>query len=634
MNIKKGKFTKPRGSAAQERARLEADFKRMTQSAGGRPDREPAGAQEPEARRKKRLKITAISVAAVLAVVVLGLSFFLWSYSRDDGLIFDNVYALNLNLSGMTQEQAAQALETQAQSLYGQSLVIHLQDRDLVLPPENTKVRLDAQAMAEAAYQYGRDGNMFDRARARSEAALSTHTMEAADFLTLDKGYIEDAVNQLGADLESTLTQPTAQVEGQRPDLSGYEGETGQEQTPIIPENGQTLILRSGQPGRHLDTQALEDRILKAFSQGDLSPISITYDETLPEKLNLQEVFQKYCLAPVDAVLDETTYVASQETLGYGFVVEEVQKQLDSAQPGQELRVPFQILVPEHTKESLEADLFRDVLAYAHTDHTWNSNRTRNLELACEAIDGYILKPGAVFSFNETVGERTAEKGYKAATVYSGMESVQELGGGVFQVASTLYYCTLYADLEVVSRAVHTFSVDYVPMGMDATVYWGSLDYQFRNNTDYPIKINASVHDGYVDIEFIGTDTKDYYVKMDYVVLSKDPWETKEKEITDGSYEDGETITTPYTGYTVDTYKYKYDKETDELISEAFEAHSEYARRDKVVAVVPRPAAPPATDPPATDPPETDPPETAPPTDPPTDPDPEPEPTDPEEDGE
>lgn len=167
-----------------------------------------------------------------------------------------------------------------------------------------------------------------------------------------------------------------------------------------------------------------------------------------------------------------------------------------------------------------------------------------------------------MFSFNGVVGERTAEKGYREAIVYSGMESVQELGGGVCQVASTLYYCTLYADLEVVSRAVHTFSVDYVPMGMDATVYWGSLDYQFRNNTDYPIKINASVHDGYVDIEFIGTDTKDYYVEMDYVVLSKDPWETVEKVITDGSYENGETITTPYTGYTADTYKYKYSKAT------------------------------------------------------------------------
>ncbi len=123
------------------------------------------------------------------------------------------------------------------------------------------------------------------------------------------------------------------------------------------------------------------------------------------------------------------------------------------------------------------------------------------------------------------------------------------------------------------------------------------MDYQFRNNTDYPIKINASVHDGYVDIEFIGTDTKDYYVEMDYVVLSKDPWETVEKVITDGSYENGETITTPYTGYTADTYKYKYSKATDELISKEFEAHSEYARRDKVVAVVRQATEPPVTDP-------------------------------------
>ena len=592
MDIKKGKFSKPRGSAAQERARLEADFKRMTQAASGAPGREPGKKQNAEAQRSKRRKVAVISVAAVLAVVVLGLAGFLWSYSRDDGLIFDNVYALNVNLGGMTQEQAAKALEEQAQTLYGQPLVIRLQDRDLVLTPENTKVRLDARALAEAACQYGRDGNMFDRARARSEAALGSHTVEAAEYLTLDRGYIEDAVNQLGADLESTLLQPSAQVEGQRPDLSSYEEEAGEPgQSPIIPEHGQTLVLRSGAPGRHLDTQALRDRVLKAYSLGDLAPIAVTYDEVLPEKLDLQEIFQQHCLTPVDAVLDETTYVASQETLGYGFVVKDVEKQLEGTEPGQELRVPFQILIPEHTKASLEADLFRDRLSYAHTEHTWNSNRTRNLELACEAIDGYILKPGAVFSFNDVVGERTAEKGYKEATVYSGMESVQELGGGVCQVASTLYYCTLYADLEVVSAG---------PLF--------PLDYQFRNNTEHPIKINASVHDGYVDVEFIGTDTKDYYVEMDYVVLSKDPWETVEKVITDGSYENGETITTPYTGYTADTYKYKYSKATDELISKEFEAHSEYARRDKVVAVVQQATEPPVTDPPPTDPPETDPP--------------------------
>jgi hypothetical protein len=108
MDIKKGKFTKPRGSAAQERARLEADFKRMTQAAGGAPNREPGKQQDTQAQRSKRRKVMVISVAAVLAVVVLGLAGFLWSYSRDDGLIFDNVYALNVNLGGMTQEQAGQ----------------------------------------------------------------------------------------------------------------------------------------------------------------------------------------------------------------------------------------------------------------------------------------------------------------------------------------------------------------------------------------------------------------------------------------------------------------------------------------------------------------------------------------------
>ena len=628
IHIKKGKFAKPRASAAEERARLEADFKRMTHAANHEPEWEEDDEAQ-EARRKKRLKLAVISTACLLAVVLIGLGIFLWSYSRDDGLIFDNVYALDINLGGMSQEQATQVLEEKAQAVYGAPLTIQLQDRRLVLTPEATTAPLDAAARAYAACRLGRDGNLFDRARARSAASLSTYTLEAADYLTLDTGYIQDAVNQLSADLESTLTQPEVTVEGQRPDLSAYplsgsgedEEDEEEEPAPVTPENGQVLTIYTGTPGRHLDAEALYRQILEAYSRGDLSTISTTYDETLPEEVDLEDVFQQYCVAPVDAVLDETTYVASEESLGYGFAVEQVQKQLDEAEPGEEIQVEFQILIPEHTKASLEKDLFRDVLAYAHTDHTWNSNRTRNLELACEAIDGYILKPGATFSFNDVVGERTAEKGYKAATVYSGMESVQELGGGVCQVSSTLYYCTLYADLEVVSRAVHTFTVDYVPLGMDATVYWGSLDYQFKNNTDYPIKINASVHDGYVDIELVGTDTKDYYVEMDYVVLSKDPWETKEREVTDGSYADGETITSPYTGYTVDTYKYKYDKQTDELISKELEAHSEYTRRDKVVAVVPRATEPPATTPPATEPPATEPPETDPPaTEPPTEP--------------
>ena len=186
------------------------------------------------------------------------------------------------------------------------------------------------------------------------------------------------------------------------------------------------------------------------------------------------------------------------------------------------------------------------------------------------------------------MGERTAEKGYKAATVYSGMESVQELGGGVCQVASTLYYCTLYADLEVVSRAVHTFSVDYVPMGMDATVYWGSLDYQFGTTPIIPLRSTPRSMTANVDIGVHRHGTPRITMKMDYVVLSKDPWETKEKEITDWLLrrrrDHHHTLHGLQWWIRTNT---KYDKETDELISEALEGPFRVRPPGQVVAVVP-----------------------------------------------
>ena len=114
------------------------------------------------------------------------------------------------------------------------------------------------------------------------------------------------------------------------------------------------MTIYTGTPGRHLDAEALYRQILEAYSRGDLSTISTTYDETLPEEVDLEDVFQQYCVAPVDAVLDETTYVASEESLGYGFVVEQVQKQLDEAEPGEEIQVEFQILIPSIRKRSGE----------------------------------------------------------------------------------------------------------------------------------------------------------------------------------------------------------------------------------------------------------------------------------------
>ncbi len=126
------------------------------------------------------------------------------------------------------------------------------------------------------------------------------------------------------------------------------------------------------------------------------------------------------------------------------------------------------------------------------TNTTSNSKRNTNVRLACEAVNGTILQPGDEFSFNSTVGQRTEAKGYQEASAYNNGEVVQEIGGGVCQVSSTMYNAVVKSGLKTTSRQSHTFEPSYVTPGTDATVSWGGPDYKFVNNSDNPIGIRAS----------------------------------------------------------------------------------------------------------------------------------------------
>lgn len=126
-----------------------------------------------------------------------------------------------------------------------------------------------------------------------------------------------------------------------------------------------------------------------------------------------------------------------------------------------------------------------------------NKDRTTNLRIASKAINGTILQPGETFNFNNVVGKRTEAKGYKSAHVFAGSnEVVMGTGGGVCQVASTMFNATLLGNLQIVERHQHSQRVSYVPLGRDAAIYWGSENYRFKNNTKYAIKIKMTVKDG------------------------------------------------------------------------------------------------------------------------------------------
>jgi vancomycin resistance protein YoaR len=267
--------------------------------------------------------------------------------------------------------------------------------------------------------------------------------------------------------------------------------------------------------------------------------------------------------------------------------LEAAQQQVNMADEGETLIFQLQILEPTVLKEQLESELFGTLLAKYHSPHTVNWGRTRNLELAAAAVDGTILNPDEVFSFNAVVGERTAEKGYQNATIFVGGNSESGLGGGVCQVASVLYTVSLYADLEIVQREPHTFAVDYVPMGMDAAIYWSSgLDYKFRNTTGSPLLIRCDVTDGFVNVYFYGVDPDDTTVDMTYKIHATYPWSDIYEVDNTLPVGYSEVTVTPYTGYYVSTYRHILDAEGKEL-SKTKEADSWYSKRDRVTLVGP-----------------------------------------------
>lgn len=129
------------------------------------------------------------------------------------------------------------------------------------------------------------------------------------------------------------------------------------------------------------------------------------------------------------------------------------------------------------------------------------SGRVHNIALAAQAVDKFVLMPGAVFSFNEVVGNRTAERGYQEAAAIVEGERRQAVGGGVCQLSSTICNAALQCGLEVLERHNHQKPVGYIEPGKDAAVSYGYMDFSFRNNRDYAVQIRASVSTERVVVE-------------------------------------------------------------------------------------------------------------------------------------
>lgn len=230
---------------------------------------------------------------------------------------------------------------------------------------------------------------------------------------------------------------------------------------------------------------------------------------------------------------------------------------------------------PDVTTEELSQ--INSLISSYSTVFSPSADNATNISLAAKSISHTLLMPGDTFSFNDIVGNTTLEKGYVYAPVIVNSKIVQGVGGGVCQVSSTLYNAILLAGLSASERQPHSKPSKYVPLGMDATIDWGNIDFKFENTLPYPIYIVASTYNGTLCVDLYSNNQ----LKSTTYELSNEIYETipsPVRYINDSSLLKGKVVlsNSGSKGYKVKVSRkcYKDDKliETTVISSDLYQA--------------------------------------------------------------
>ena len=282
-----------------------------------------------------------------------------------------------------------------------------------------------------------------------------------------------------------------------------------------------------------------------------------------------------------DSLAFTFTQGAPGRTLNREKLASDIESALDAG--GGEVALSIAETAPQVATEDIQAQY--GLRAYAVTDASSSKkNRLSNIQLALNSINGLCLQPGEEFSFNEVVGKRTAERGYKVATAYSAGEVTEELGGGICQVSTTLFNAVVKSDLEITERHNHSIPVSYVDKGKDATVSWGAQDFKFKNNTDAPVYIVALLsEDKKVRIGVFGKVLEDgMYITVESEVTHRDKHQTTYQYNAFLSPGTQSELQSGRDGYSAMAYKLYWTKD-GEMIKKETLCKSEYRRRDAII---------------------------------------------------
>ncbi len=454
--------------------------------------------------KKKWVMPTIIAVVAIVLIAFCSTIFALININNEN--IINGVSISGIDVSGLSKEEANEKLTTIYNEKKEKEIEVKYEDYETTLNPTLMEVNYDVEKAVNAAYEIGKGDNIFINNYNILFTQIGKKDIDVE--MTLNEDVAKQTIEDIGVNLPGVLIESSYAIEEDE------------------------LIITKGKAGIAINTDHLLETVkeeLKDINKND-NYIEIPTENKEPQTIDIDKIHEEVYTEAKDAYYTKEPFTIYPEVEGIDFDVEAAKELLKEEK--EEYVIKLKITKPKVTIDKIGSEAFPDQLATFTTRYDASDvNRTTNLVIACQKINGKIVLAGDTFSYNKALGPRTAAAGYRNGKIYAGGEVVDGIGGGICQISSTLYNTVLLSNLEIVERRNHQFVTSYLPAGRDATVVYGMTDFRFKNTRKYPVRIVASAKNGIATVSMYGIkEENEYTFTFSTKTIASIPQTTKYEE--------------------------------------------------------------------------------------------------------
>ena len=453
-----------------------------------------------EEKKYKKKNILPIIAGGIIILILLVISTIFAFININNTNIVSGVKIEGIDVSGLSREEAKEKINTIYNEKKQKDILLKYKDYDATINPELIDANYDIEKAIEEAVTIGKNNNIIVNNYNILFALIGQKNIKVN--MEINEDETNKTIDSIGSNIPGAVVEPDYYREEDK------------------------LIITKGKEGLKIDTEKLIEKIknnLKNINSNE-EYIEIPVINKKPEEINIEKIHEEIYKEVQDAYYTKEPFTIHPEVEGVDFNVEEAKALLQEDK--EQYEIPLTITKPKVTTSQIGSEAFPNLLATYSTRYDGgNIDRTTNLRIACQKINDKVILPGETFSYNKTLGERTAAAGYKNAKVYENGQVVDGIGGGICQISSTLYNSVLMSNMEIVERRNHQFVTSYTPAGRDATVVYGMTDFKFKNTRTYAVKIQASCSNGIATVSIYGIkEENEYTVSFSTKTISTIPY--------------------------------------------------------------------------------------------------------------